>query len=1194
MFRQRVHRLTVYTLFEDTSVKGTITTSPTAVSPDDVNVSTADRTVTITVTDSDLNVPLFVGTGPNSEAPDISTADGEVLRVIAGQGLGNFILVLTSGNGIEPLGETPIADRNGDGVVNASDIVIVTGDLDGNGSNDITVFQIFDAAKGQVEFKNTLDNTAGPARDFYVRYATSARELTRANKSFTESLTIPATGLITGEAVTHLFSPVSLRGTGDFSASVNSVDVTVVSPATIIITTGDLTSSTAISLSATTNVGTGTSITLEFAGHDTLTLSGDVANGANFTLSLSNTIVDTGDGGGITLADISVVSGSATIGAVSGVTNTADLTATAALTTGGTITLEYTGREVFAVSSAGLVAGETFNLVLNIDNLPLQDSADTGTDVSTGDITVTVGTLAAADTPLVTSLGGTAGLSNQATGLATGDTISLVHQSPPIAAGTTITVTYIGLADLVSISGGSGAAFPVRLRETAADSGVYEATVVAVDGQAGASVDNDQNNLNPTIATGDLRPRLAVISGGPLTVTFNDPAPVRIVEATVFVEDVVPTFSTLSPASGDSTNVLTTVLSGNVTDTAGVDSTTVMFIVTADGVAQTVDAADVTVTESTAGIFTASYGVDNLTNVASAISGGTTIVTNIEWRIDANDLAGNLGSSETRPLTLDNELLALLDSFSGDNWDATNNRVVGARTTGQLAPLPGSDIRTVIRVRFDDTLNGASVQASDFLVDGVTPLSAQHFAGEAGDSVFLTLATALAPNARPKVDVVGEITDASGNAILLTPVPTIAQTVDGIAPVLDAQVVDNFTDGAIRLTALSDEPIAASLPVLRIGLCGPDLATGDTQICTIPVVTTPTSTIIVNRLQWTFDLAGLNDGRYKVEMDISDTNLNAGTAGNSGDTATDSLTFEIDSAIPSTIGTDPTNSIVVTTPPVLTPDKYFITFDWTVEGGEYTGDSHSAVTLTSVILSSVNPGVVPVVSSTRDNRTFIIAVSDLKAGDYTLTFAGTDEGGHASGTLTHNFSVAAQPTFDVDLSPGLNLVSFPNDPAKKGINDVISTADPIDFVFTYDPKHPLGPWLVAIRDPDTGLLVGTLTEIDSRHAYWMRTSEFPTLKVTLSPLGAQQLPANLEVMVNAWNLLPVLSVKPADQLVTPGQRAILALNYLGPASVWTTSLNFVTETNVWAKIIATIAGTSTVSVGKGYWVWYTAPYTLTQ
>ena len=523
-------------------------------------------------------------------------------------------------------------------------------------------------------------------------------------------------------------------------------------------------------------------------------------------------------------------------------------------------------------------------------------------------------------------------------------------------------------------------------------------------------------------------------------------------------------------------------------------------------VAQTVDAADVTVTESTAGIFTASYGVDNLTNVASAISGGTTIVTNIEWRIDANDLAGNLGSSETRPLTLDNELLALLDSFSGDNWDATNNRVVGARTTGQLAPLPGSDIRTVIRVRFDDTLNGASVQASDFLVDGVTPLSAQHFAGEAGDSVFLTLATALAPNARPKVDVVGEITDASGNAILLTPVPTIAQTVDGIAPVLDAQVVDNFTDGAIRLTALSDEPIAASLPVLRIGLCGPDLATGDTQICTIPVVTTPTSTIIVNRLQWTFDLAGLNDGRYKVEMDISDTNLNAGTAGNSGDTATDSLTFEIDSAIPSTIGTDHTNSIVVTTPPVLTPDKYFITFDWTIEGGEYTGDSHSAVTLTSVILSSVNPGVVPVVSSTRDNRTFIIAVSDLKAGDYTLTFAGTDEGGHASGTLTHNFSVAAQPTFDVDLSPGLNLVSFPNDPAKKGINDVISTADPIDFVFTYDPKHPLGPWLVAIRDPDTGLLVGTLTEIDSRHAYWMRTSEFPTLKVTLSPLGAQQLP----------------------------------------------------------------------------------------
>ena len=56
-----------------TATAGTLTVKPTAVSPDDVNVSTADRTITITLDDINLNKPLFVGTGPKSEIADLST-----------------------------------------------------------------------------------------------------------------------------------------------------------------------------------------------------------------------------------------------------------------------------------------------------------------------------------------------------------------------------------------------------------------------------------------------------------------------------------------------------------------------------------------------------------------------------------------------------------------------------------------------------------------------------------------------------------------------------------------------------------------------------------------------------------------------------------------------------------------------------------------------------------------------------------------------------------------------------------------------------------------------------------------------------------------------------------------------------------------------------------------------------------------
>ena len=119
---------------------GVLELSPTVVSPDDVNVTTADRTVT----DPNMNSPLFVGTGPDGElsnfpgtggAPD---ANGERIKIRTGQGLGTFIVALTN-NPIAAGGFTPLADRDDDGDIDINDLEIVLLTAGGLVAGDITV-----------------------------------------------------------------------------------------------------------------------------------------------------------------------------------------------------------------------------------------------------------------------------------------------------------------------------------------------------------------------------------------------------------------------------------------------------------------------------------------------------------------------------------------------------------------------------------------------------------------------------------------------------------------------------------------------------------------------------------------------------------------------------------------------------------------------------------------------------------------------------------------------------------------------------------------------------------------------------------------------------------------------------------------------------------------------------------------------
>ena len=179
------------------------------------------------------------------------------------------------------------------------------------------------------------------------------------------------------------------------------------------------------------------------------------------------------------------------------------------------------------------------------------------------------------------------------------------------------------------------------------------------------------------------------------------------------------------------------------------------------------------------------------------------------------------------------------------------------------------------------------------------------------------------------------------------------------------------------------------------------------------------------------------------------------------------------------------------------------------------------------------------VASTRDGRQWTLAVSNIGLGEHTLTYNGEDALGNTrdpDGTLT--FTVVERPTFDLVLTPGMNLVSIPGKPATTSIDGVFGEFAAVDLIFTRDNDR----WLVALRNPTTGAFEGTLSTIDAQHAYWVRASATTTVSVEIPSQGAQQLLPRIEVKGDQWNLVPVISLLPLKNLAA-GVTTLDADNY---------------------------------------------------
>jgi len=610
------------------------------------------------------------------------------------------------------------------------------------------------------------------------------------------------------------------------------------------------------------------------------------------------------------------------------------------------------------------------------------------------------------------------------------------------------------------------------------------------------------------------------------------------------------------------------------------------------------------------------------------------------YQVVAKDRTANASTSDsdaatagnqTHKVTVDSTAAVMARATTGKAWDAVNKKLAANRSSVMLEFTKGGlDADVEANAYF---LDSTALAVADFLVEGATITGVVFPAVKKADTdasfnkdtrnrVFLTLESDLLPNAKPKVSVVGTISDVAGN---ITPIQE-KNALDGIAPKLTVTitgevdtrpVVSAATGKKVTVRVVSDEALAAAPTVnfstLTDIVASPYAEVAATNAVTATAVTGLTNTWDATRAIGDAPTSG-TPGLISVRASGADSSSNTGTAGQGaavGDDinlagTTPALVFEFDNEFndgvvdTSTIFNLNPASAVATETESTNP---FIRIDFDGEGAEYkiggsdsitVGttkveiDSHNSVTLTKVTLDGVD--VIGDVGSV-DTNSFQVATSGLALGKHTLLVNAKDDvANKLAADLKFEFTVVVRKEHSLSLVPGWNLVSFPGDPVDTAINTVVSPNTAISTILTYDPADANGPWLVATRV--SGSMEGTLTTLDSNHAYWVSTDTFDPIKTTLAERAFSTLPPSIP-LVAGWNLVPV-----GDLLLQTVGTELDADVYFA-SSTWSVAYHFDASKNRWDKIVASLAcdldeatvrssaDPGCVEIGEGWWLFTT-------
>ena len=651
----------------------------------------------------------------------------------------------------------------------------------------------------------------------------------------------------------------------------------------------------------------------------------------------------------------------------------------------------------------------------------------------------------------------------------------------------------------------------------------------------GLNVTDDAEKLIPYL--------IPATHGDELTVTYADanPAASRAKTATIDLE--APEVTLVGPTHKSFTRSTVSTLRANVVDTgAGVEPGNIIIVA-----------------NFVPGANTSRAPIDkgySVTNVPNAVNEGKQM-----WAVTVVDRVGNTPVEDDPKTEKKNEgalgaaapgtAIGAVDNPFVFTVDSSGPTMVSGKTglylknpgitSGDKQETEAKNNREWVRVVFglgDGTapLDPESVAATDFTVDGATPLDAVVNAKKqdtqvVGSLVYLQVGE-MDTNERPTVRLTGEVRDKAGN---LRTDGTVTNIADGLAPVLTVTPSAKIDDRSVTITVTSSE---------RLGL-NPSVGRTTTK----PVKGTPPSTTpIPVSLQtgalttWTatYSNPAGDASRQYVVVSASD---QAGNSDSVGIAANDKdlISFQVDDADPGLVFKDAEgNALGGDTKPQEGAVWIVAEFD----DDEYTGDTYRKVTLTSVALKDGDGSVITSdtgdlfggndvacedhedSSATDKCATYTLAI-DLAPGDYNIAATGTDTAGNSvSGNV--DFSVTARKPFALDLKPGVNLISVPGSPVGDSGNlNILFEDQPVDVVTTFDRSMELAgenPWLRSTRDPETGLFTGDISTLQPGVAYFVTADARATVDITLRSVVGELPPT---VMVRfGYNALGFSSISP--------------------------------------------------------------------
>jgi len=485
------------------------------------------------------------------------------------------------------------------------------------------------------------------------------------------------------------------------------------------------------------------------------------------------------------------------------------------------------------------------------------------------------------------------------------------------------------------------------------------------------------------------------------------------------------------------------------------------------------------------------------------------------------------------------------------------------------------------------SLDPTTVSTADFRVAGEEPLTAivNAKAHESGaivkeSTVYLEVA-AQATDARPKVELVGEVKDRAGN---VRTSGTISAASDKLAPVLTISSSAALSEKTATVTITSTEALVIN-PTISTTITKP--AAGVTANL---VAQTVTST---GTKSWTAKFTNPAGGATEQWVVVSGTDVpgNAVIVGDDSPVA-DLASFEVDDAAPTVAFKDAGGNVITSSSSLEEGAIWLVSV---FDEDEYTGDSFKKVTVSEVKLKEV-------VSATVDGATITEAVADLFTGDnisytlavnltpatYNIKIKGKDDAGNEV-TANTNFKVVAKSKFSLAMKPGVNLVSIPGSPVGDGGNINVLLKDlPVTSVVSYDRALDVAgsnPWLTSTKDAETGLFTGDISVIEPGKAYFITATASTTAKVLIEQ-PSMVLPPTIGVS-QGFNAVGFWSIA--------GETNADIDDYLNSVA-WTVAYTFDPTPGIGWTVIRPdnpAAADTQAAQGKGYLVFVTADGTLT-